>query len=136
MLRQRINYLIAKKAVVAADLLSATPKTLFSVTGVVEAFVVGVIGASVTSLGELTAEVGIAGNTAALLPQIGKAALLSDRIWQSATPANPAAIPAAKMIAAGADIILTTGTANAVLGSIEFYCFWKPVSTDGNVSAA
>jgi hypothetical protein len=118
-------------------MLIATAKTLFNVDGDVEVIVFGKVKTAVESSGGLTAEVGIAGNTAAIIAQTGKAHLAADKPWVDASQANPHALPAAVMIASGANIILTTGTADAdVGGEIEMTCLWKPISSDGKVAAA
>ena len=40
------------------------------------------------------------------------------------------------IITDGNDIQLTCGIANTNTGVIAFYCFWTPLSSDGNVVAA
>jgi hypothetical protein len=110
--------------------------TLFTVTGEVEVNVIGYIDTAVTSAGLLTLEVGVAGATAGLTAQTAVADLLADMLWIDATPAVLVAKPTAKVIANGADIIETVGTADATAGQITYYCYWRPLSADGNVVAA
>jgi hypothetical protein len=130
-------YRKATKTVAKAAMLIAAPTTLFTVTGVVEVIILGIIKTAVDSSGGLTLEVGIAGNTAALIAQAGKAALLVNTVWVDATPGNPQALPASQVLANGADIIQTTGTANADLtGEIDYICLWKPLSAGANLVAA
>lgn len=111
-------------------------ETLFTVTGEVELYVVGYIDAAVTSAGALTLEVGIAGDTAGLIAQTAVGALLIDLLWMDATPATLISKPSEQIIANGADIIHTIATAAATAGAITYYCWWRPLSSDGNVVAA
>lgn len=115
--------------------------TLFTVTGDVIATVFGICKASHTSGGAITVEVGVSGNTAALIAQIADAKdLLINEVWTDATPtttleAAPAGVNDGFIISNGQDIILTpSGTFTA--GSIAFYCAWKPLSVDGKVVTA
>lgn len=111
-------------------------ETLFTVTGEVECYVVGYIDAAVTSGGALTLEVGVAGATAWLIAQTVVGALLIDLVWVDATPAVLVSEPSEKIIANGADIIHTIRTADATAGAITYYCWWRALSSDGNVVAA
>jgi len=116
---------------------TADPTTLFTVTGDVAVVVVGVV--KTTLVGAATIEVGVTGATAAILAQVADATLLAvNEFWGAdATPSLAEAIAArAHGIGGGLDIIMTLGTANVTAGVIDFYCFWVPVSSDGNVVAA
>ena len=117
--------------------LAAVPvtETLFTVTGEVEVIVIGYIDTAVTSAGGLTLEAGIAGNTAGLIAQTAVANLLINLLWIDATPAVLITRPAVKVIANGADIIHIIATAAATAGAITYYCWWRKLSTDGNVVA-
>ena len=118
--------------------LGAVPVTenLFTVTGEVEVIVIGYIDVAVTSGGALTLEVGIAGDTAGLIGQTAVAALLIDKLWVDNSPGILEAMPAAKLIANSATIIHTIATVAATAGAITYYCWWKALSSDGNVVAA
>lgn len=134
--RTKVNYNIARKTVTDAEMLIAAPTTLFTVTGLVEMIIFGRIKEAVTSGGACTLEVGIAGGTATLIAQAAKAALLANLIWKDATPVNPAALPASKLVENGADVIQTTGTTDANGGEIEYYCLWRPLAPGSKVVAA
>lgn len=109
--------------------------TLFTVTGVVAVRIFGVVsGVDLTGSGTL--EVGIVGNTAALIAQTTGTALDVGEIWIDNAPATVEALPAIQILAAGTDIIQTIGTDTITAGTITYYCLWVPISTDGNVVAA
>lgn len=117
---------------------AAVPVTeaLFAVTGEVELYVVGYIDTAVTSGGALTLEVGILGATAGLIAQTAVGNLLIDLLWIDATPAVLISKPSEKIIANGADISHIIKTAAATAGSIIYYVWWRPLSSDGEVVAA
>ena len=110
-------------------------ETLFTVTGEVECYVVGYIDTAVTGAG-LTLEVGIAGATAGIIAQTAVGSLLIDLLWMDATPATLVSKPSEKIIANGADIIHTIASGDATAGAITYYCWWRALSSDGNVAAA
>ena len=117
--------------------LAAVPvtETLFTVTGEVEVIVIGYIDVAVTGV-NLTLEVGVATATAGLIALTAVGALLIDLLWVDAAPAVLVAKPATNVIANGADIIHTIRTGAATAGAITYYCWWRALSTDGNVVAA
>lgn len=107
--------------------------TLFTVTGNV---LVNVFGICDTNLaGAATIEVGVAGNTAGLIAQVADATDLDDGdIWVDATPAvGVEALPGAKILNDGADIILTIGSTDLTAGVVDFYCVWRPLSAGSKV---
>lgn len=114
--------------------------TIFTVTGDVYVQVFGVCQVTLTSGGVPTIELGITGNTAALIAQTPGLDLDQYMTWQDAVPeANPGAVPLDArgfVIANGADIILTIGTAALTAGDVDFVCRWWPISTNGSVVAA
>jgi len=115
--------------------------TMFTVTGTVFVQVFGVCQvAPVAASGHPTMELGIAGNTAALIAQMESDQILQYMTWQDATPeANPGAVNLTGrsfVITNGADIILTLATAHVNTGTIDFYCLWAPLSSDGAITAA
>jgi hypothetical protein len=113
--------------------------TLFTVTGDVMVQLFGVCQTALTSGGAATVEVGITGNTAALIAQTAFDDVDQYETWQDAAPeANPGNVDAAMadffVIANGADVILTVATADLTAGVIDFDAFWCPLSTDGSVT--
>ena len=121
----------------ASGLGLAGATTLYTVTGSV---LVRIVGACTEDLvGAATLEVGISGNTAGLLAQIADATTLdAGESYIDATPATLEAVDFSSgfIIANGQDIIETIGTTNITDGTLTYYCFWRPLSIDGNVVAA
>ena len=119
---------------------AAAAYTIFTVTGDVVVQVFGLCQILMDSGGAATIELGIAGNTAALIAQTTATDLDAYETWQDATPeANPGAVSLDSRgfaIANGADVILTVGTADLTAGDVDFVCRWWPISTDGNVVEA
>lgn len=113
--------------------------TLFTVTGTVFAQVFGICQTDLAGAGA-TVEVGISGNTAALIAQTTGTDVDQYMTWQDATPeANPGAVDLTArsfVLTNGADVIYTIGTADLTAGVIDFYCLWAPLSSDGLVTAA
>ena len=127
--------LVASKAItyVAATTGAVGATTLFTVTGVVALRIFGkVSGADLTGSGTL--EVGISGNTAALLAQTTGTALDIGEFWIDNGPATIETLPSQQLV--GADVIQTIGTNTITAGTITYYCLWNPISDDGNVVAA
>lgn len=111
---------------------------LFTVTGTVIARVIAICSTDVAGA-TATLEVGVAGGTADLIAQTLGTDIDSGEIWHDASPDKPielSSVGAENIIANGADIILTVGTANATGGVLKFFVIWKPVSQDGDVEAA
>ncbi len=126
-------------AIKTADPTASTPISLFTVTGNVIVRLVAVCKTTLETSDAITVEVGVTGDTAVLIAQIVDATgLAANEIWHDATPdATIEALTVLKevIVSNGQDIILTT-TGTVTVGSIEFYCFWTPLSTDGNVASA
>lgn len=112
------------------------PFTIFTVTGDVMVMIVAVC--KETLVGAATLEVGVTNATASLLPQIADATTLAvNEGWFDATPTlAEARTPQVHVIGGGLDIVGNIGSANITDGTIDFYCFWRPLSSDGNVEAA
>lgn len=110
--------------------------TLFTVTGDVLVNVFAVCSADLTSGGAATLEVGISGNTAALIPQTTATNIDNGEIWLDTSPATVETVVSAKILTAGTDILETIATADLSGGVLKFYCAWTPLSDDGNVVAA
>ncbi len=113
---------------------TSDPFTIFTVTGDVLVHVLGVI--KDTLVGAATLEVGATDATAAILAQVADATTLAvNEVWRADATASLAELftPQISGIGGGLDIIGTVGTANITAGEIDFHCFFRPLSADGNV---
>lgn len=108
--------------------------TLFTVTGSVLANVWAECSTNVTGSG--TAEVGVAGNTAAFIAQTTGTDIDAGEVWQDATPTVGvgAALGNPKPITNGLDILLTIGTDTLTAGVVTFFCQFRPTNSTGNVT--
>jgi len=114
------------------------PFDIFTVTGTVRAKVFAICTTNLAGA-SATLEVGTAGTTAGIIAQTTATDIDAGEIWHDASPdaqVEAASVATENIIANGADIVGTCGTANITAGVIKFICLWKPVSTDGNVTAA
>ena len=115
---------------------SGNPYTLFTVTGDVQVYVFGVVKTTLTG-GSSTISVGVTGATAAIIALTTATTMVVNEGWLAAAPSLAVAVaPVYNVIGGGLDIIQTTATANVTAGVIDYYCYWKALSTDGNVVAA
>ena len=112
---------------------------IYTVTGDVEVRVYGLCQVLMDSGGAATIELGIAGNTAALIAQTTATDLDQYETWQDATPeANPGPVALDArgfVIANGADVILTVGAADLTAGDCDFVCRWWPITNNGAITA-
>ena len=120
----------------AATTGAASAHTLFTVTGNVLATVFGICDTTLDSGGAPTIEVGVTGNTAVLIAQSVAKSLADGEVWVDATMTRvgAGALPAMQIINDGNDIILTVGTTTVTAGVIDFYCLYRPLSEDGNIT--
>jgi hypothetical protein len=113
---------------------TGNPATLFTVTGDVLCSVFA--QCSVNLVGDTaTVEVGVANNTAALIPQTTGTDIDAGEVWLTIAPGvGVMALPSGSLfVNTGANIIQTVGTANITAGVITYYCIWRPLSTNGSV---
>ena len=116
---------------------TGNPATLFTVAGDVLVYIMGLC--KVSLVGGATIEAGLSGNNAILLPQVADVStdLLINMTWLDSTPEIGAGeAPVFHPIASGNDVIQVVGTANITVGEIDYYCFWRPLSSDGLIVAA
>lgn len=110
---------------------------LFYVHGEVKVIVYGVC--TTTLVGAGTLEVGLAGNTALILPQVADATTIAaGDVYVDASVAEvggfvATVLPAATYITNGSNIVETSGTADITAGNIYYVCLWIPISDDGDV---
>ncbi len=128
--------LVTSKAITYSALTTGATgaTTLFTVTGLVAARIFAV--ASGTDLtGSGTIEVGISGNTAALLAQVAATALDVGEIWIDNAPATVEALPALQILNA-TDIIQTIATNTVTAGTLTYYVTWFPLTQSASLVAA
>lgn len=135
----RLNRMARRTYSFAVDGGAAGTYTVFTVTGTALVQVFGVCQVSLTADGAATIELGIVGNTAALIAQTDATALDEFEVWQDASPeANPGAVDLTArtfVVTNGADIGFKVTTANLTAGVVDLYCFWTPLSANGSVVA-
>lgn len=109
---------------------------IFTVTGDVLVWVAGMC--KTTLVGAGTLEVGIPGATAILIPQVADATTIAvNEFWHDATSVlGEGFTPQVHGIGGGLDINGVVATADITAGVIDFYCFFRPLSSDGDVVAA
>lgn len=117
------------------------PAVLFTVTGNVIVKVIAVCLVNMVHEANSALEVGIAATQDAIIAttDLTANAMAAGEIWHDAVPDSEIeALSVIKefIISDGNDIKMDTTVANANTGTIEFYCFWTPLSSDGNVVAA
>lgn len=128
--------LIQSKAItyVAGTTGATGATTLFTVVGTVAIRVFAV--ASGTDLtGSGTLEVGISGNTAAIIAQTAATAIDVGEIWYGTNPPTVGVMPN-QLILSATNVIQTIATNTVTAGTLTYYCLWYPISTDGSVIAA
>jgi hypothetical protein len=83
-------------------------------------------------------EVGITGITAGLIVQVNADTILIGNIWFDVSPVDMEVLTAigGAFIGGGEDIFATVAAQNVNDGTLEFVCFWTPLSSDGLVVAA
>lgn len=119
----------------AAGLGAQGATTLFTVTGDVMVAIFANCSEDLAGA-NATIEVGISGNTAALIAQTTATTIDNGEIWLDASPATVENYPTEKLLIAGTDIIETIATADITDGTLTFYAMWIPISEDGNLVAA
>jgi hypothetical protein len=109
---------------------------IFTVTGDVEVFVLGIV--KTTLVGAATLEIGVANNTASIIAQVADATTLQvNEGWHDATSVLAEGFtPQIHPIGGGLDINGKVAAADITAGVIDFYCHWRPLSADGMVEAA
>ena len=109
--------------------------TLFTVTGDVLVNVWGYCSVNMEGAGA-DFEVGVTGNTAGLIAQIADVEDLdAGDVYQNGTPTVGvgAALANAIPLHGGLDILLKITNANITAGVVDFYCLFRPISSDGKV---
>jgi len=117
---------------------TSDPFTLFNVTGDVILKIYGVCTTLLAGTGTL--EVGVTGNTAALIAQTTGTDIDANEIWNDASPVlgveTYANILGPYVVVNGLDIIETVGTADITSGNIYYVCLWRPLTPGSTVVSA
>lgn len=125
-----------------ADMTGWDNAAVFTVTGDVIAAVVGVVGdtpitstsgTTVLALGTTESGTGLIGNST-----VDNSQFAATDVWVDGTPTvDCEAVSTAdyRVIGGGADIILARNVDDITGGALTLYCWWRPLSIDGNVVA-
>ena len=134
------GYLVSKAY---ADLDGYDTADAFTVTGDVMVRVIGVVGATgITSTsGTTTLSLGTTEAAAAIIAasNIDNTQFAATDVWVDSTPANDCeklADGSWHIIGGGANIVLTRNVDDITAGTLTLYCWWTPLSSEGNVVAA
>lgn len=128
--------LVGSKAITYSALTTGAvgATTLFTVVGTVAVRIFAIVsGVDLTGSGTL--EVGIAGNTAALMTQVAATALDVGEIWNDSVPSTVEALPALQILS-GTDIIQTIATNTVTAGTLTYLVAWFPLSQSASVTPA
>lgn len=109
--------------------------TLFTVTGDVIVVLFATCTTDVAGTASVI-EVGINGNTAALIGQTNGTAIQAGEIWLDTTPATVESLPTAKILTNGTDIVETITNGTATAGSLTYYCLWRPLASNSDIVAS
>lgn len=108
----------------------------FTVTGLVGVKVIGYIttplsnDAATTSVGTATSAAGLIAATA------GTAMQTANQVWTDNAPTKFETFPANTALIGAGETIVVDGDVNLAAGVVTLYCWWFPISSDGNVVAA
>lgn len=109
--------------------------TLFTVTGDVWVNVFATCQSSLTSGGAATIEVGVTGLTQGILQQAAATSFDTDMVWtDQGFDEGLSTTRIGNIIANGQDIKLTIGTTTVTGGQATFYCLWRPLSSNANIT--
>lgn len=112
--------------------------TLFQVNGDVIVRIFGVCTVDVAGASG-TLEVGVTGNTAALIAMTTATDIDAGKIWSDTTPTlgvdTLASVLGPFLVVNGSDIIETVKTTDLSGGNIYYVCMWKPLTPGSNVIA-
>jgi len=108
--------------------------TLFTVTGSVMMDIFAVCGVRLEGA-SATIALGVSGQTAGLINTATATAIDAGFSWTTQA-INPIARIGTAPAVVSSNVIETIATADITAGSLYYYCFWRPLSANGNVVAA
>lgn len=108
---------------------------IFQIKGVVRAKIFAICDTDlVPASAGGTIEVGIVGNTAAIIAQTLQSDIDAQEMWKDASPALFADIPTTVFtLKAGQDVYQKVATQDCNSGQLHYICMFEPLSADGNV---
>ena len=110
----------------------------FTVTGLVWVNVVGIVNLPLSNHGDTTSVGTASGVGGLIVATAGTAMQTGGQVWINNTPSKFMAVSALVdqgALIGGGDDIVVLGTANLATGTVTLYCFWTPISSDGQVTA-
>jgi hypothetical protein len=116
---------------------TGNPATLFTVTGDVILRVFGICKVDLAGA-TATLEVGVTGTTNKFIAQTTATGIDANKIWHDNSPDASIELDSVStpwIVSNGQDVIQTVGTANITAGRIDYYCQFRPLSSDGDVTA-
>lgn len=112
--------------------------SLFTVTGDVRVSIIPICKTNVASAAAANIEMGISTDTDAIIASTLATDLDANEFWNDTSPTGN--IQAADRIRSydisNSDDVILTLSAQVDSGAITYYCYWTPLSSDGNVTAA
>ncbi len=111
-------------------------ENLFDVTGEIESYVFGFVDTAPTAAGALTLELGVTGNTAALIAITAIGELDINEFWTTTTSAVGIQAVPSKFLISAANIVHVIRDSDATAGAITYYCVYRAISSDGAVTAS
>src|SRR4030042_6000141 len=127
--------LVSRWTFAAATTGATDEHVVFTVTGDVIAVVFGLVKTDLVSGGSATLQLETPSNDAVIIDATDVAGFTSPKVWVDTTPVEDiGALPSSYILSSGADIQLEIKVDTITSGVIDFYCLWRPLSSDGNVS--
>ena len=108
--------------------------TIFTVSGPVQAIVVGYCSDALTSGGGATISVGTANVVDGCLAVTGFDALDAGMMWIDAGPSECEAESGNRCVLVAVDITYDVLVAAITGGDLDFICFWTPLAADATVT--
>jgi hypothetical protein len=112
--------------------------TLFTVTGDVILRVFGICKTDLASAGACNIVLGVAGTTNKFIASTNVTTLVANEIWNDATPTTTIELDSSVVsyIISGSQNVILTLSAQIDSGAMDFYCQWRPLSSDADVIAS
>lgn len=136
-------YYFPNRLTITADMSNAQWNTvatheILTVTGTVRVIIIPVCTTNLTDGGGGTIQLGLAGATSAFIAATTAADIDASELWLGTTPAASFARSSVidRIVTGGVDIGYEIAVAALTGGALSFYCWWAPISSDGDVTTA